>query len=128
MGWPSARRYRVRMSDELQSKAQEPAQNAPVDGSQRRPDRQGPPPTPFDHPLFLPALLAAGMVWFGYDGWLNPDPDMAEHRDFNRYGFGALTLAAAWFGWKGWREWQEDKAERASNAAGTGVERPPPSA
>jgi hypothetical protein len=29
---------------------------------------QGPPPTPFDHPLFLPVLLFAGMLWFGYDG------------------------------------------------------------
>jgi hypothetical protein len=31
--------------------------------------RQGPPPTPFDHPLFLPVLLFAGMIWFGYRGY-----------------------------------------------------------
>lgn len=76
------------------------------------PARQGPPPTPFDHPLFLPALLFAGMLWFGYDGWINQDPDMQEHLSFNRYGFGVLTLLTAWFGYKGYREWQEEKAER----------------
>ena len=83
---------------------------------------QGPPPTPFDHPLFLPALLVAGMIWFGYDGWINQDPDMLEHQDFNRWGFGALTLAAAWFGFKGWREWQAERAAANPSAA----DRPPP--
>ncbi len=28
---------------------------------------------PFDHPWFLPGLLYAFAVWFGYDGWLNPN-------------------------------------------------------
>jgi hypothetical protein len=27
---------------------------------------------PFDHPWFLPGLLFAFALWFGYDGWLNP--------------------------------------------------------
>jgi len=83
---------------------------------------QGPPPTPFDHPLFLPALLVAGMVWFGYDGWINQDPDMVEHRTFNQVGFVVLTILAAWFGYKGWREWQADRAERdpGSRDAGSG--------
>ena len=77
----------------------------------REEPKQGPPPTPFDHPLFLPALLVAFMLWFGYDGFINQDPEMLEHQDFNRYGFGVLVLAAAWFGYKGWNEWQADKAE-----------------
>jgi hypothetical protein len=80
--------------------------------------RQGPPPTPFDHPLFLPALLFAGMLWFGYDGWINQDPDMLEHVDFNRWGFGLLTLATAWFGYKGFNEWKEEKAQRAADETG----------
>lgn len=84
----------------------------------------GPPPTPFDHPLFLPALLFGGMLWFGYDGWITSDPDMLEHRDFNRWGFGVLTLLTAWFGFKGWREWKQDKEQKASRAAGAGSERP----
>lgn len=86
----------------------------------------GPPPTPFDHPLFLPALLVAGMVWFGYDGWINQDPDMLEHQTFNRYGFAVLTVLAGWFGWKGWREWQEERAARDSGSSGAG-QRPPAS-
>ncbi len=73
------------------------------------------PPTPFDHPLFLPVLLFAGMLWFGYDGWIETDPDMLEHRAFNRYGFGALTLLTAWFGYKGWGEYKEDQAAKAAD-------------
>lgn len=82
--------------------------------TRRDPKEPGPPPTPFDHPLFLPALLSAGVVWFGYDGWINTDPDMLEHQTFNRYGFGVLLILSGWFGFKGWREWQDDRA----NAAG----------
>jgi hypothetical protein len=73
------------------------------------PESLGPPPTPFDHPLFLPVLLLAGLLWFGYDGWINTDPDMLEHQTFNRYGFGVLVLAFGWFGYRGWNEWREDK-------------------
>lgn len=104
------------MSDESQP---QPKPDAVAEGgSGGKPERHGPPPTPFDHPLFLPALLVAGMLWFGYDGWINQDPDMLEHQEFNRYGFGVLTIAAAWFGWKGWREWQEERAARDESAAG----------
>ena len=81
------------------------------------PESQGPPPTPFDHPLFLPALLFAGVIWFGYDGFISQDPDMLEHQSFNRYGFGLLLLLTAWFGYKGWNEWQADKADSESDSA-----------
>jgi hypothetical protein len=53
--------------------------------------------SPFDHPAFLPVLLWALAVWFGYDGWLNQDPDMAEHITFNRVGFGVLVVAGTWY-------------------------------
>lgn len=82
-----------------------------------KPESQGPPPTPFDHPLFLPALLLAGVIWFGYDGFISQDPDMLEHQSFNRYGFGLLLLLTAWFGYKGWNEWQADKADSESDSA-----------
>jgi hypothetical protein len=72
------------------------------------------PPTPFDHPLFLPVLLFAGMLWFGYDGWIETDPEMVEHRSFNRIGFAVLTVLTAWFGYKGWGEY---KAERSAENA-----------
>ena len=103
------------MSDE---KSNAPGARGP--GDPATPPRQGPPPTPFDHPLFLPALLVAGMVWFGYDGWINQDPDMLEHRTFNQWGFAVLTLLAIWFGRKGWREWQEERREKASGSGRPG--------
>jgi len=74
----------------------------------------GPTPTPFDHPLFLPVLLFAGMLWFGFDGWINQNPDMLEHRTFNRVGFAVLTLLALWFGRKGYAEFRQDRAQRAA--------------
>jgi hypothetical protein len=63
--------------------------------------------TPFDHPLFLPAILAGLCVWFGYDGFINQDPEMLEHLSFNRGGFALLSVATAWFGYKGWKELSE---------------------
>ena len=49
-----------------------------------RADRRGPPPNPIHHPLFLPVLLVAFTLWFGYDGFLTTDPEMLEHQGFNR--------------------------------------------
>jgi hypothetical protein len=46
---------------------------------------------PFDHPWFLPGLLYGFAVWFGYDGWLNPD---IKSVTFNRV-MAPLWLAGA---------------------------------
>ena len=51
---------------------------------QNGPDRRGPPPNPIHHPLFLPILLVAFTLWFGFDGFLTTDPEMLEHQNFNR--------------------------------------------
>lgn len=53
--------------------------------------------SPFDHPAFLPVLLWALAVWFGYDGFFNQDPDMLEHVTFNRGGFAILVVLGGWF-------------------------------
>lgn len=90
----------------------------PIEGAARTPREPGPedapegdeayqdeaPATPFDHPFFLPAILAALALWFFYDGFINQDPEMLTHLYFNRGGFTALGLAALWFGYKGFRE------------------------
>jgi len=57
--------------------------------------------SPFDHPAFLPVLLWGLAAWFGYDGWFNEN---IEAVDFNRYGFVALVLAAAYFTYQSVRE------------------------
>jgi hypothetical protein len=59
--------------------------------------------TPFDHPFFLPALLIAFTLWFGYDGWLNKDFD-PQWISFNRYGFFILAALSAWFTFQAVRE------------------------
>jgi len=64
--------------------------------------------SPFDHPAFLPVLLWALSLWFGYDGWLNDDPDMQEHLTFNRYGFAVLIVLATYFTVQGVREMRGD--------------------
>ena len=69
-------------------------------------------PTPFDHPLFLPVLLAGLTLWFGYDGWINQDPDMLEHLTFNRVGAVVLFAGAVYTGIGGYREWKEDRDGR----------------
>ncbi len=69
---------------------------------------EAPAPTPFDHPLFLPALLFAFALWFGYDGFLNDDPDMMEHQTFNRVGFAVWVALLAYYGYRGLQELRED--------------------
>ena len=50
--------------------------------------------SPFDHPAFLPVILVAVALWFGYDGWFNSEIESVR---FNRYGFGFLLGAALYF-------------------------------
>jgi hypothetical protein len=50
--------------------------------------------SPFDHPAFLPVILFAVALWFGFDGWFNEDTESIR---FNRYGFGFLLGASIYF-------------------------------
>jgi hypothetical protein len=78
-----------------------------ADDSPRDAGDQGPPPkTPFDNPFFLPVLLWVFAVWFGYDGWFNPEMEWIR---FNRYGFAVVVTLALWFTW---RAVKERRAER----------------
>ena len=84
----------------------------------REPDASGAPkveeeiaPTPFDHPLFFPALMLAALVWFGYDGWINadyqPGGDKHESQAFSRWGAGVLVLLVVYYGYRGLEELRE---------------------
>lgn len=50
--------------------------------------------SPFDHPAFLPVILFAMALWFGWDGWYS---ETIESVNFNRYGFFFLLGGALYF-------------------------------
>ena len=76
----------------------------------QRPKRRGPPPNPLYHPLFLPVLLVAFSLWFGWDGFLTSDPDMAKHQNFNRIMFVIMLPLCVWMVPRGIKEFREDQA------------------
>lgn len=99
----------------------------------RQSDQQGsgeekPPPTPFDHPLFLPIILLGLALWFGYDGFVEDDPKMLEHLTFNRVGFALFAAAGLWFGYRGFREWKQTREKREDFGTDQDFDgrRPPP--
>jgi hypothetical protein len=69
--------------DELEAESDEEIEEAPRN--------------PFDNPYFLPVLLLGLSLWFGYDGWINTDAHMQEHRWFNQLGFAVLVTLGVWF-------------------------------
>lgn len=69
-------------------------ESAAVSGEEEDDDEAS---SPFDHPAFLPVLLWGLAAWFGYDGWINQDPDMLEHVAFNRWGFAILVALGLYF-------------------------------
>ncbi len=79
-------------------------------GDPNRRQRRGPPPNPLYHPLFLPVLLIAFSLWFGWDGFLTSDPDMQKHQGFNRIMFYIMVPLCIWLVPRGIREFREDQA------------------
>jgi hypothetical protein len=70
--------------------------------------------SPFDHPAFLPVLLWGLAGWFGYDGWINQDPDMLEHVTFNRWGFAVLVALGVYFTIQSVREMRADRENESA--------------
>jgi hypothetical protein len=66
-------------------------------------------------PYVFPVLLAGFGLWCFYDGWLTFNPEMQEHRLFNRIASGVLLPWAIYDFWKvrkyerKHKEEQEDK-------------------
>ena len=117
-------RYADRMSDEKDLESGHRIEAGGMDreaatgeGSTDRPQRRGPPPNPLYHPLFLPVLLIGFLLWFGYDGFLTSDPEMLEHRDFNRIMFYIMLPICLWMVPRGIREFREDQAKAAAKQA-----------
>jgi hypothetical protein len=88
------------MAEPEEQRRLEDAQNADASGAADEEEAS----SPFDHPAFLPVLLWGLSIWFGYDGWINKDPEMLEHVAFNRYGFGILVVLGIYFTFQSLRE------------------------
>lgn len=94
-------------SSESLASSESPAQNV-------RPERRGPPPNPLYHPLFLPVLLVAFCLWFGWDAFLTTDPDMLEHQTFNQVMFFITLPICLWVVPRGIKEHREDQEKAAA--------------
>ena len=57
---------------------------------------EAPAATPFDNPYFLPVILWGLAVWFGFD-IVTDAQAYQNYPNFNRGGFGILSLAAIYF-------------------------------
>jgi hypothetical protein len=99
------------MSDERDQTALEAKADASSQAGSDDDDDDDDVGSPFDHPAFLPVLLWALSIWFGYDGWLNQDPEMLEHVTFNRYGFGVLVALGLYFTIQAVKEMRADPEE-----------------
>lgn len=80
------------------------------------PDGESRAKTPFDNPLFLPAMLWIFTAWFAWDAWIVP---MVDHLTFNRVGFFVALVLALWFTRRGLQERREEQA-RAEREVGSG--------
>ena len=91
-----AARYGVRVSDERgddPGTTREMREGLPS-GEPEPQEEEENASSPFDHPAFLPVILVAVALWFGFDGWFNEEIESVR---FNRYGFGFLLGAALYF-------------------------------
>ncbi len=71
------------------------------------------PSTPFDYPFVFPALLFALMLWFGWDGWMNPKTKSVM---FNRIMFGIFAVCCVWTASVDWRVMKKMKAKKEAES------------
>ena len=93
-----------REREELEARARKPGEDADAADEEDA-------SSPFDHPAFLPVLLWGLALWFGYDGWINQDPEMLEHVTFNRWGFAVLVMLGLYFTFQSIREVRAKKGD-----------------
>jgi hypothetical protein len=66
-------------------------------------ESEGPSPTPFDNPFFLPVVLWALAVWFAWDVVTGAEA-YQKYPMFNIGGLAILTPAAIYFTWSAIKE------------------------
>ncbi len=79
------------------------------------------PRNPFDNPYFLPVALFAFALWFGYDGWFNPNIEAVM---FNRVSFPLVLALSGYFFWKARREVADLRERKAAEAGDDGADPP----
>jgi hypothetical protein len=62
--------------------------------------------TPFEKPFFMPVLLFALALWFGYDGWFNEEMEWIK---FNRIVFCILAVLVIYTTYQDVREVRKSK-------------------
>ena len=62
--------------------------------------------TPFEKPFFMPVLLFALALWFGYDGWFNEEMEWIK---FNRIVFCGLAILAIYTNYQDVRDIKKSK-------------------
>lgn len=97
------------MSEERRDQGMEAKANDPNASGSPDDDDDDDVESPFDHPAFLPVILWGLSIWFGYDGWINQDPDMLEHVTFNRGGFVLLVAGGIYFTIQAVKEVREER-------------------
>jgi hypothetical protein len=65
--------------------------------------------TPFEKPFFMPVLLFALALWFGYDGWFNEEMEWIK---FNRSVFVVLMILVVWTTYQDVRDVRSGKSSR----------------
>jgi hypothetical protein len=76
-----------------------------------REEESGPASTPFDNPFFLPAVLWALALWFGWD--IVTDAEAYQnYPKFNLGGFAILGVLASYFTWSAIKEKRAEREGR----------------
>ncbi len=86
-------------------------------------DDEAPVATPFDNPYFLPAVLWGLAAWFGFD-IVTDAQAYQDYPNFNRGGFGVLSLLASYFTRSAILEKRALRANQSNIAADLGADVP----
>ena len=78
----------------------------PNDGDEYEEDEG--PTNPFDNPYFIPVGLFLFALWFGYDGWFNPNIKSVM---FNRVCFPIALSLSLFLGYRAYRESRASRGE-----------------
>lgn len=98
------------MSDEEQRNAVDAATETAANDANAGDEQDAPAETPFDNPFFLPVVLWALAVWFGWDIVTNAQA-YQDYPRFNQGGFAILSVLAIYFTWSAVKEKRQGESD-----------------